>query len=195
MLPLVLLSALCLFHMNHRLHTQLCLTTFFLLECGEGILRNRPKSFAFAVIGFRRESCSNDRPRSDARPREDVRPCTTVTHRNFVVSKIRMTDLPVLNPWSRIFSAPLTGLSTFPGHSVLQLRMRVVHYRVLVMMDCWMNAGQLSDVSSKSHYCHPLLNWTALPQLLHYLSSRPYLTTIPCLLATLHAQPRWIPLL
>ena len=26
----------------------------------------------------------------------------TVAHRKFAVSKIRMTDLPVLNPWSRI---------------------------------------------------------------------------------------------
>jgi hypothetical protein len=36
-----------------------------------------------------------------------------VTHRKFAVTKIRMTDLPVLNPWSRIFSAPVTGLSTW----------------------------------------------------------------------------------
>jgi predicted ATPase len=42
----------------------------------------------------------------------------------------------------------------------------------------------------------PLLNWTALPPpLLGYLSSRPYLTMIMCLLATLHAQARRTPLL
>jgi hypothetical protein len=37
----------------------------------------------------------------------------TVTCRKFVVSKIRMTDLLVLNPCSRIFSLTVTGLSTW----------------------------------------------------------------------------------
>jgi hypothetical protein len=37
----------------------------------------------------------------------------TVTHRKFVVSKIRMTDLPVMNPWPRISSKPVTRLSTW----------------------------------------------------------------------------------
>jgi hypothetical protein len=35
----------------------------------------------------------------------------TVTHRNFVVSKTRMTHLPVMNPWPRNFSEPVTGCS------------------------------------------------------------------------------------
>jgi hypothetical protein len=39
-----------------------------------------------------------------------------------------------------------------------------------------MQAEQLYEVSIKSHYCPPLLNWTAPPSpLLHYLSSRPHL--------------------
>jgi hypothetical protein len=36
-----------------------------------------------------------------------------VTNRKFVVSKIRTTDPPVLNPWLRIFSEPITVLSTW----------------------------------------------------------------------------------
>jgi hypothetical protein len=41
-----------------------------------------------------------------------------------------------------------------------------------------------------------LLNWTALPSpLLPYLSSRPYLTTILCLLAVVYAPQRRTPLL
>ncbi len=74
---------------------------FFLLKCTSGV---------------RRESRSNERPlpdarpRKDALPRQDLSPCTTVTHIKYVFSKIRMTDLPVLNPWSQICSVPLTGL-------------------------------------------------------------------------------------
>jgi hypothetical protein len=34
----------------------------------------------------------------------------SVTHRKFVVFNIRMTGLPVMNPWSRTFSKPVTGL-------------------------------------------------------------------------------------
>jgi hypothetical protein len=64
------------------------------------------------------------------------------------------------------------------------------------MKGSWMNVGQLSEVSIKSHCYRPLLNWTPLPPpLLHYQSSRPYLATTPCTMATLHAQPRWTPLL
>jgi hypothetical protein len=37
----------------------------------------------------------------------------TVAHRMVVVSKIRLTDLPVLNPLSRIFSVPVTVLLTW----------------------------------------------------------------------------------
>jgi hypothetical protein len=36
-----------------------------------------------------------------------------VAHRKFVVSKTRMTDFPVMNPWAPIFSVPVTGLSTW----------------------------------------------------------------------------------
>jgi hypothetical protein len=55
-----------------------------------------------------------------------------------------------------------------------------------------MQAEQLSEVSIKSHYCPPLLNWTTPPSpLLHYLSSRPYLTTIMCLLVTTHRPVVW----
>ena len=46
-----------------------------------------------------------------------------------------------------------------------------------------------------SRYCRPLLDWTAPPPLLYYLSSRPYLTMLLCSLATLHAHPRRTPLL
>jgi hypothetical protein len=31
----------------------------------------------------------------------------TIAYRKFVVSKIRITDLPVLNPWSWIYSVPV----------------------------------------------------------------------------------------
>jgi hypothetical protein len=37
----------------------------------------------------------------------------TVTHRKLVVSKNLMTNIPVLNPWSRTFGVPVTGLSTW----------------------------------------------------------------------------------
>ena len=123
------------------------------------------------AIGPSRDSRLNDHRRSGARPGILVPVkapvlVLTVTHREFVVSKIMMIDLPVLNPWTRISS---------------------VHY-YLVMKSSQMNTGRLSEVLIKSHYCRPLLNWTALPPpLLHYLSSRPYLATIPCLLATLRS--------
>jgi hypothetical protein len=41
----------------------------------------------------------------------------TVTNRKFVVSKIQMSDLPVMNPWPRLFSKPVTGLSTWLGRA------------------------------------------------------------------------------
>jgi hypothetical protein len=65
-----------------------------------------------ANIGLCRDSRSNDRPRSDARPRtdpcprQDVALALTIAHRKFVISKIRITDLPMLNPWSRILVLP-----------------------------------------------------------------------------------------
>jgi hypothetical protein len=42
-----------------------------------------------------------------------ARTIVLVTRRKSVISKIRMTDLPVLNPCSRIFSVPVAGLSTW----------------------------------------------------------------------------------
>jgi hypothetical protein len=98
----------------------------------------------------------------------------TVTHRKFVVSKTRMRYIPVRNPWPPISSEPVTGFLVSPSPDY-----------------------QPGDEKAiKSHCCRPLLNCTAPPTtLLYYLSPRPYLTTIPCSLATPHAQPRWTPLL
>jgi hypothetical protein len=70
----------------------------------------------------------------------------TVTHRNFVVSKTRMTYLPVMNPWPRIFSEPITGFSVSPS----------------------LDYQPADEKSITSHCCRPLLNWTAPPSpLLH----------------------------
>jgi hypothetical protein len=74
----------------------------------------------FASNAPRRDSRSNDRPRSDASVPTHARMfvaaktpvlALTVTHRKFVVSKVRMSD--VLNPWSSISSVPVTRLSTW----------------------------------------------------------------------------------
>jgi hypothetical protein len=108
-LPLVLLSAFYLFDMSRRLHTRLCLTNssildYVLLEPGKNAEQTQAMRVCVAAIGPRRDSRSNDCPRSDACPRKDARP---------VVSRIRMTDFLVFDPWSRISSVPVTGSSTW----------------------------------------------------------------------------------
>ena len=137
-----------------------------------------------AAIGPCRDSRSNDRSRSDTRPRkdarhrQDARPRTD--RRPQKVRGLQVSD--DRSPWaesmvSKFLVRPSPDYQ--PGDEGSK-----------------MNAGQLSEVSVEPHYCRSLLNWTALaPPLMHYLSSRPYLTTILCLLATLYAQPRWTPLL
>jgi hypothetical protein len=95
-LPPVLLPALCLFDMTHQLNFAL-LDEFFSCRVRDSHSNNRPRSDA--------RPCKDARPRQDARPRTDRRPQK--------VSKIRITDLPVLDPWSRIFSVPVTELSTW----------------------------------------------------------------------------------
>jgi hypothetical protein len=65
----------------------------------------------FASIGPRRDSRPNDRTsHKDARPAKTPTLAITIAQRKFMVSKIRMTDLPVMNPWYQIFSVPVTGL-------------------------------------------------------------------------------------
>jgi hypothetical protein len=67
-----------------------------------------------ATIGPRRDSRPNDRPpRKDARPRQHARPRPYRHPQKIVVSEIRMSDLPVIIPWPRIFSKPVIGILTW----------------------------------------------------------------------------------
>jgi hypothetical protein len=56
----------------------------------------------------------NDRPpRKDARPRQDARPRPDRHPQKVRGLQDSDTDLPVMNPWTRIFTKPVTGLSTW----------------------------------------------------------------------------------
>ncbi len=104
--------------MTRRLQTRLCLTNSFLLEYvllepGKEILPNRLRMnvllpLDLAVILVPTYALA----RTLVSTKINVF-ALTVARSKFLVSKIRMTDLPVLNPWSRISSTPVTGLSTW----------------------------------------------------------------------------------
>jgi hypothetical protein len=90
----------------------------------------------------------------------------TVTHRKFVVSYIRMNDLPVLNPWSQILVCPLPDYQT--GDEGLLDACRAVVQSVDQVALLSPAAESDSDTTAS-----PTIQWW-----------RPYLTTIMYLLAT-----------
>ena len=78
----------------------------------------------------------------------------TVTHRKFVVSKIRMTDLSGLNPWSRILVWPSPDYQ--PGEEgLIDERGAAVHTKMSMAQPCRDTSGGW-DPNPISHLPRPM---------------------------------------